>query len=785
MQLYQYPPPNISNLVDVKHTPSFLWCPNNEWIIIAERPSLPPIEQLAQDELKLAGHCINPVNSDKSRITSYVNIHLQKQSDNSQHFIQGLPQNPKINNITWSPDGKKVAFLLKTSTGVALWYVDIATKTAQALSDATVNNTFPGIPYYWFPNSQQILYKGIVNNRGIAPSTPRIPKGPIVQESQQGNKTMARTYQNLLQNTHDEALFSYYFTSQLYLVSLAGKSTSFGKAGLIRQVAISPNGAYVLVKNLHAPFSYQVPSSFFPHTVEVWNAEGALVNTLANLPLTESAPPSFASVRKGRRNFMWRSDVPATVYWVEALDDGDATKTVDFRDQIYYLSAPFTQQATPSIRCRLRFGRIQWGNSETAIIHQWWWANRQEMVLRFRPTGTDEDKKLLYKKSWEDIYTAPGNFLMTKNKAGKAVLLQSEQSLFLKGMGASPKGNRPFIDAFSLTTHETTRLWQSEEGYYEVPSKILTANPTSCRFFMTRQSKTLRPNYYACEILPDGTKNMRQISAYPHPYPNLKGVQKQQLHYKRNDGVDLSANLYLPPNYNPETDGPLPVLMWAYPREYKNANLAGQVKNSPHEFLFLWVGSPIYLVAAGYAVLDQVSMPIIGEGDAQPNDTYKKQLLANAEAAIDNLVTMGVADPKKIAIGGHSYGAFMTANLLAHSNLFAAGIARSGAYNRTLTPFGFQSEERTLWEATDIYMGMSPFMHAHKINTPLLLIHGQDDPNTGTYPMQSERFFQALKGHGATTRLVMLPHEGHGYLARESVLHTLWEMYTWLEKYVR
>jgi dipeptidyl aminopeptidase/acylaminoacyl peptidase len=190
-------------------------------------------------------------------------------------------------------------------------------------------------------------------------------------------------------------------------------------------------------------------------------------------------------------------------------------------------------------------------------------------------------------------------------------------------------------------------------------------------------------------------------------------------------------------------------------------------------------------VARGYAVFDDPSMPIIGEGDKEPNDSFVKQLVMSAEAAVNKLVELGIADRRKIAIGGHSYGAFMTANLLAHSDLFAAGIARSGAYNRTLTPFGFQREERTYWEAPEVYYNMSPFMHADKINEPMLMIHGHADNNSGTFPIQSERMFAAMKGHGGKARLVMLPHESHGYRARESILHVLWETDQLLENYVK
>jgi len=296
------------------------------------------------------------------------------------------------------------------------------------------------------------------------------------------------------------------------------------------------------------------------------------------------------------------------------------------------------------------------------------------------------------------------------------------------------------------------------------------------------ESKKEYPNYYIRDI----KKNvLKQITFNENPFRILDDVYKEVIRYKRTDGVELSATLYLPVGYKIESREKLPMIMWAYPTEFKDKNSAGQVTVSNNEFTFLNYGSPLYWLTKGYAVLDDASFPVIGEGKTEPNDTYITQLVANAKAAIDAIDSLGFIDRDRVAVGGHSYGAFMTANLLTHSNLFAAGIARSGAYNRTLTPFGFQSEERNYWEAPDVYNAMSPFQNAEKMKTPLLLIHGEEDNNSGTFPMQSERYFNALKGLGANARLVILPKESHGYAARESIMHMLWEQDQWLEKYVK
>ena len=512
--------------------------------------------------------------------------------------------------------------------------------------------------------------------------------------------------------------------------------------------------------------------------VEAWDRQGKVVQQIAELPLAENIPQGFDAVPTGPRSFMWRSDVAAALYWVEAQDEGDPRKEAAVRDKLFCLEAPFAGSPREVLSLNLRYDGIQWGNGDVAIIQESQWKDRHRITNRIQPDASEVTKELLFDRCWEDRYNDPGSFTTTTNESGHTVLLMDGENLYLIGEGASPEGNRPFVDRFDLMSRETERQWRSESPHYEVPIRLL--DPMAGHLLTRRESQEYPPNYFLRHL---GTGSLAQITAIPHPYPQLKDIQKEFIKYQRADGVDLTATLYLPPGHD-EKAGPLPVLMWAYPQEYKSLDAAGQVTDSPHRFVRLSPHSPLVWLALGYAILDNASMPIVGEGDSEPNDTYIEQLVSSAQAAIDTLVERGVADRERIAVGGHSYGAFMTANLLAHSDLFAAGIARSGAYNRTLTPFGFQAEERTFWEAPETYTQMSPFMHADKVTTPLLLIHGEMDNNAGTYPVQSERFFHALKGHGATVKLVMLPHESHGYRARESVLHMLYEMTEWLEKYL-
>jgi dipeptidyl aminopeptidase/acylaminoacyl peptidase len=299
------------------------------------------------------------------------------------------------------------------------------------------------------------------------------------------------------------------------------------------------------------------------------------------------------------------------------------------------------------------------------------------------------------------------------------------------------------------------------------------------RFVTRRESAKTPPNYW----LHGARGRPAQLTNVQDWAPAFAGVHKEVITYERADGLPLSATVYFPPGHVPGKDEPLPAVFWAYPSEFKSRADAAQLTQTSMTFDRPYGSSHLFMLLAGYAVVDDPNIPIIGEGDAEPNDTYIEQLVSGAEAAVEAVVSRGWVHPERLVIGGHSYGAFTTANLLAHTDLFAAGIARSGAYNRTLTPFSFQGEQRSFWSATGTYMEMSPFTHAAKVDEPLLLIHGMKDSNSGTYPLQSERYYAALKGLGATVRWVQLPHEDHGYRARESVGHVLWEMIQWSDTY--
>lgn len=778
---YRMPPEEIAQLANAPLTPSLSVGPDEDWALLERRPTLLPLAEAAQPELKLAGIRFNPQNSDQSRLPYAEKLWLMRISTRAERSVAGLPEELKSRWPSWSPDGKRIAFALSTDRALELWILDVASGVAKKIPNLQLNGVQPSAPFHWLSDSASLVCRTTVADRGPPPQAPRVPSAPVVDDSVAGRSAPSRTYQDLLKNSYDADLFAYYAQAQVQRVGIDGRSVLLGKPAIVVRAEPSPNGEYILVESLHRPFSYLVPEERFPRTVEVWTVKGKNARTMADLPLADQVPLSFDAVPGGPRHFGWRADSPATLYWLEAQDGGDPRVDAPIRDRLFALAAPFAGAPTTLASLLMRFRAVEWGSDQLALLSEGRWRDRRVRTWRISPSSAEAAPQLVFDRSSEDRYRDPGRPAMRQTPRGTLVLQTSSdgQALFLIGPGGSTEGDRPFLDRLDLKSLATNRLWQSEAPYYEEPIHVFADD--AAHLLTRRESVTEPPNYQLRDL---NQKTLQPLTRLPHPAPELASVRTELVRYQRSDGVKLNATLYLPPNYSRQA-GPLPMLMWAYPQEFKTADAAGQVTSSPHRFVRITPMSPLFWLVRGYAIFDNPSFPILGEGTQESNDTYVQQLVEDAKAAVDEAVRLGVADRNRIAIGGHSYGAFTTANLLAHSDLFRAGIARSGAYNRTLTPFGFQREERTFWDAPQLYVEMSPFTYANKIDRPLLLIHGMEDNNSGTFPLQSERLFQALKGFGKPARLVLLPHEAHGYRARESVMHMLWEMDQWLEKYVK
>ncbi|MFA5618986.1 MAG: prolyl oligopeptidase family serine peptidase [Weeksellaceae bacterium] len=778
---YQVPPPEILELVDFQRAPSISMDSKKEQIVFMYRNTYKTLAEISEEEMRLAGLRINPKTNISSTVTYVNNIQYKKFKDRNPSQIKNLPENPRLTYFIWSPDETKMAFTHTSQNGVEVWVADFKTLSAKRLTQANVNANL-GNPITWFKDGQSLLVRMLPTDKPqLVDTESTLPTGPTVTVSD-GVLAQNRTYQDLLKSKIDEENFDILTTSELYKVDLNGKATLWKGKAIYRSESFSPDGNFVMISTIERPYSYIVPLSRFPHTTTIYDKNGKLVSEFNKKPLIEDLPKGFMSVETGKRAINWRADQPATLIFAKALDQGDPANEVEFRDEVFQLAAPFSGQPQSIAKTIGRYSGISWGNENYALLHDYWWNTRNTKTYLINPSDFSQKPQIIWDRNYQDIYSDPGNPETKRNEFGRYVLDIQDDHIFLLGDGFTENGQFPFIDELNLKTLKTNRLYRSNltDKKEDITSLL---DIKKGEILVRMESKNEYPNYFVRNLI----KRIApiQITHFENPFKKIENVHKEVIKYKREDGLELSGTLYLPVGYDMKNKEKLPMIMWAYPAEYKDKSSAGQTTSNPNEFTFPYYGSPIYWVTRGYVVLDDAAFPIVGEGDEEPNDTFIEQLVANAKAAIDAVDQLGYIDRNRVAVGGHSYGAFMTANLLSHSDLFAAGIARSGAYNRTLTPFGFQREERNYWEAPEVYNTMSPFMHADKMKTPLLLIHGNEDNNSGTYTMQSERYFNALKGFGAPTRLVILPKESHGYAAKESILHVIWEQDQWLEKYVK
>ncbi|WP_376787731.1 S9 family peptidase [Brevundimonas sanguinis] len=777
---YQQPPAPIAQILDAKPNPGVSVSPDRKTLLLTDRSNLPSIAELSEPMLRLAGYRINPRNNGpaNSRVSWLTGLSFQSIDGGAARPVSGLPANARLTNTSWAPDGKTVAFLVNVPNGLEPWVADVAQAKARKLNGPMVNAA-SGSGFSWLPDSSGLLVLAVPAGRGVAPNVDHPPEGPIITETG-GRAAPVRTYQDLLSNAGDEALFDYYFTSQPTMVSLNGRARTVGQPGVVLNLSTSPDGRYILQTRVKKPYSYVVPASLFPSDIIVTDLNGREAHRVADLPLRDNVPTPFDAVAPGPRSVQWRADADATLVWTEAQDGGDPRNAAEVRDRVFMLRAPFNDRPQVLLDLKERYAGTTWGRDDVAIVNSRWFNTRHETRTLVDPSNPGAGR-VLVDRNYQDRYNDPGSVMTEPNARGRLVMrFNADRSkVFVEGGGATREGQYPFLDLMDLKTGESERLWRSAQGEYETVVGVLDENGR--KLVTYRESRTDPANLRVRDL--DG--GVTALTAFPDPAPQLAGVSRELITYTRDDGVELSGTLYLPAGYDKGRDGPLPLLMWAYPAEFTDAAVAGQVVDTDNRFVRPGGSSHLFLLTQGYAILDNPAMPIIGRDGAEPNDTYIEQLSASAKAAVDAVVALGVADRERIAVGGHSYGAFMTANLLAHTDLFKTGIARSGAYNRTLTPFGFQAEQRSYWEATETYTEMSPFTYANRVNEPILLIHGEADDNSGTFPVQTERFYAALKGNGATARYVVLPLEAHGYRARESVGHALYEMSSWLDRWLK
>ncbi|MBL8728704.1 MAG: S9 family peptidase [Planctomycetes bacterium] len=770
---WRRPPDVIARLVEAPPPPDATLSPQRGWLVLTTREALPSIAVLARPHEKLAGLRVDPTLHGPQLGAQVTGMRLRSLATGVAQDI-ALPAG-HWSGPYWSADDRAFALVRAADGGAELWLAEPATAPLRQVVGVRLNTVLGGA-VRWLPDQRRLLVRLVAG--GEVPPRPPTPAGPQVQQTIAGEKAQVRTYQDLLQDAHDEVLFEHFVTGRLAIVDAGSGATQRlpGSAMYLRHEP-SPDGTLLLVERIERPFSFVVPYYQFPRVVEVVDlVAGAVQREITRLPLQDAVP--IGGVPTGPRNVDWLPVAAHTLVWTEALDGGDPRAEVPQRDRVQRLST-MDGAPQPWFACAQRSAGIDYAeDGRTALATEYDRRTRRQWVWRYDAADPARPGQLLYERSLQDAYGDPGRAIGEVRADGGFLLRQREGRLFLSGAGASAEGDRPFVDAWDPATGDKQRLFEAAADRYETFVAFL--DDAGARMLVRSESRREPPSL----VVVDRARDTREtLVAFPDPAAEFtRGVDKRLLRYEREDGVPLSGTLYLPPGH--QAGQQHPTLIWAYPLEYTQASDAGQVRAAPDRYLRLGGASHLFLLLHGYAVFDDAAMPIVGP-QRTANDTFVLQVQQNARAAVQALAATGVVDVKRLAVAGHSYGAFMTANLLAHTDLFAAGIARSGAYNRTLTPFGFQSEERTFWEAPAIYQAMSPFSHADRIRRPLLLIHGDDDNNSGTFPIQSQRLFAAIKGHGGTARLCMLPHEAHGYRARENVLHCLAEMCDWLDTYVK
>jgi dipeptidyl aminopeptidase/acylaminoacyl peptidase len=791
---YDKPPQNVLDVLHAPSPPNPSVSPTGDRILLVAWVWYPPIAQVAEPFLKLAGVRVEPRTRRKHDTSGGYGIAPCAQTltlvdtSNSREVPVTLPPGGCVDGVVWSADGRRFAFRNTSKDAVEPWICDAATGAIRRLGVARLNPML-GSSLQWMPDQKTLLVKLVPANAGSPPAAALESDGPSIQETT-GETGESSTYEtrDTLSSKHDEDLFDYYATSQLALIDAdSGEIKPLGDPAIIIGVDASPDGENLLVATIHKPYSYVTTYRNFAHDVELWDRAGRRTHTLAQLPLADRVP--IAGVPTGPRDFEWRPTEPATLVWAEALDGGDWNVSVPARDKVMTRSAPFTDAAAEIARVEQRFAGFDWSERRgVALLHEYDENKHWQRTFLVDVGHPATKPSLLWDMSSDERYKDPGRPVYKVLPNGQGVVRQDGGAIFLSGEGASVDGDRPFLDRFDLESRKSERLFRSDTTALEW---FLAFTDLTSRAFLTwRQSPADPPNAMLRTLgktvtspkpgEPAITSTVRAVTHIPDPTPAVRGVKQRLVKYARKDGTQLSFTLLTPPGYQAGTR--IPAILYAYPLDYASASTAGQISGSEREFTRL--SNYRLLLLSGYAIIDNAAFPIVGD-PKQAYDTYLEQLVEDARAAVETAVGTGVVDRDRIGVTGHSHGALMTANLIAHTDLFRAGVATSGSYNKTLTPFGFQNERRSVWKGQSVYLQVSPFFFADRIKLPLLIMHGADDANPGTTPLQAVKLYEAIRGNGGTTRLVMLPHEPHWYAAMESNEQLAYEELRWFDTYVK
>ncbi len=374
------------------------------------------------------------------------------------------------------------------------------------------------------------------------------------------------------------------------------------------------------------------------------------------------------------------------------------------------------------------------------------------------------------------------------NGANVVMLGSDNKTVYLSGT-RSPGANwntqapRPWVDKLDFETGKRDRVFDSPaNGYDEFVSAL---DDDFSAYIYMHESPTVIQDAYVRDMKA-GTST--QLTHAKDVAPEVSGAQHKRIQLTRQrDGIKFWVDLTLPADWKPGTR--LPGIIWFYPREYTaqadydRSRYTTNINKFPDTPALRPASSTKLWVTQGNAVIEP-DCPIMGSA-GKMNDNYARDLAENLELTVNAMVDQGYIDRDHVGIGGHSYGAFSTVNALTLTSIFKAGIAGDGMYNRSLTPFGFQSERRNFFEAQSTYLEMSPFFRADKISGPLLMYHSLEDQNVGTAPISSIRMFHALQGLGKPAALFMYPYEDHSVATYQTDLDQWARWFAWFDMYVK
>jgi len=836
---YLRPPDRIAKLVQApwwKNTTLADPSPDRTHFVRLESEGMPSLASFARPHLNLGGLQIDPAANRARALTTRAATGLELVGIDGRGVQVKLPAGTTVSDPAWSPDGSRIAFLVHSDRATHVYVADVASGRSREVSRTPVLATLT-TSLEWLPDGSGLVTVLVPADRGAPPADPKVATGPEVRLSQPGDNQMW-TYPTLLQTPHDKALLAYYTTGQLAVLGVDGRSERrIGAPAMIKSFDAGMDGTYFLVTVMTRPFSYLVPVGQFGQKQEIWDASGKVLATLTTTPLDTGIKPDSATRARREmepRDPTWRPD-GAGLSFLELAprkaeadsggarsgvgagaggdsgSDGEANPRGRRGDRVMLWAPPFDSASLhPVYEAHARMTDVNYTSSPDLVLVTE--GSTRQGRPRFAPDEGEGRGGKVYAVYLsrpdttypiatyraDDFYGHPGTlltrgapprlggFYAPRESAHQPILAQLSSdggSVFLQGTLYSKKpledGPQEFIDRVEIETGKKTRVYEGEAGdTYE--NVVAALDDDATRLVVSRQSATTVPDFYLRDV---GSGNLTALTHNTDYAPEITHAPTRVLTVKRLDGIEVQIKVTFPPGYHGETR--LPALLWFYPMEYTDQEHYDESNRDYNKNAFprLGVRSMVYFVELGYAVVEP-DAPIIGDA-GEMNDHYVNDLRNDLAAVVDELDRDGDIDRQRLAVGGHSYGAFSTANALVHTPFFKAGIAGDGNYNRTLTPFRFQTERRNLWEDFDLYHAMSPLFFADQLNGALLMYHGLADQNPGTFPIHSKRMFDALNYLGKTAALYYYPYENHGP-ATESTILDLWSRWTaWLDLYVK